>query len=328
VVVSRAIVFEETGDPEVLKTVQIEVGEPGPGEVRIRNTAIGVNFSDVYTRAYNYRKIPLPGRLGYEGAGVIDAVGPGVTKFRVGDRVAYGVDAYGAYADCHVHSASKTHAIPEGVSDAEAAAVISKAITVYSLIKRVYPVRADDTVLLHSAAGGIGLIACQWLKHNGATVIATASTPAKMELALDNGADHAIRYGQEDIAGRVSEITGGKLVDAVFDGVGAPTFEASLNSLKVRGFLVSFGQASGEPISEREVATLLARNSIYFVKPAAKQFFTSDEDLDAAVAEIFELVRSGVIRARIHQQYPLEDVARCHADLESRKTMGSCILIP
>lgn len=325
---SRAVIFERTGGPNVLKVVTLEVGEPGPGEVRIRNTAVGVNFSDVYTRAHNYRKVPLPARLGYEGAGIIDAVGPGVTKFRKGDRVAYGVDAYGAYADYHIHSASKTHHVPDGVSDQEAAAVISKAITVYSLIKRVYPVGAQDKVLLHSAAGGIGLIACQWLKHIGATVIGTASTPEKMDLALQNGADHVIHYGHEDIAQRVHEITGGELADVVFDGVGAPTFEASLSSLKARGCLVSFGQASGEPLSAAQMTSLLARTSIYFVKPAAKQFFSSDEDLDAAAGEIFELVRSGVIRVKIHRQYAMEDVAQCHADLESRQTMGSCILVP
>jgi NADPH2:quinone reductase len=325
---SRAVVFEKTGKPEVLKLIEVDVPAPGPGEVRIRNTAIGVNFSDTYTRAYNYRNVPLPARLGYEGAGVVDALGPGVSKFGIGDRVAYGVDAYGAYADVHNHAASKTHKIPDEVSDEEAAAVISKAITVFSLIKRVYVVRPNDIVLLHSAAGGIGLIACQWLNHLGATVIGTASTPAKAALAKYSGAHHVIHYGHEDIAARVKQITDGELAHVAYDGVGAPTFEASLNSLRLRGYMVSFGNASGKAVSTAEMTHLLAKGSTYYIKPAAKQFFSSDEDLDAAAAEIFELVRSKIIRPTIHKRYALEDVAQCHIDLESRNTMGSCILAP
>jgi NADPH:quinone reductase len=322
---SKAICFTEFGGPEVLRWTDVDVPEPGPGEVRIRHKAIGVNFIDVYQRTGLYR-VPLPATAGNEGAGVVEAVGQGVTSLKAGDRVAYAV-RIGAYSEARVISADRLCLLPDAVSFEQAAAMMLKGLTVQYLIRRTYPVKAGDTVVFHAAAGGVGTIACQWLKAIGAKVIGTAGSAEKCELALKNGADVCINYRSENIVERVREITSGEGVPVVYDSVGKDTFESSLKCLRPYGLLASFGNSSG-PVPPVDLGILSQLGSLYVTRPSLVTYTAKPADLAAMAAELFEAVTSGKVRIDIHQRYPLKDAARAHLDLEARRTTGSSILLP
>ena len=322
---SKAICFKEFGGPEVLRWMDVDVPEPGPGEVRIRHQAIGVNFIDVYQRTGLY-KVPLPATAGNEGAGVVEAVGKGVTSLKAGDRVAYAV-RIGAYSEARVIPADRLCLLPGGVSFEQAAAMMLKGLTVQYLIRRTYRVKAGDTVVFHAAAGGVGTIACQWLKALGAKVIGTAGSAEKCELALKNGADVCINYRSENIVERVREITNGEGVPVVYDSVGKDTFESSLKCLRPYGLLASFGNASG-PVPPVDLGILSQLGSLYVTRPSLVTYTAKPADLAAMAAELFDAVTSGKVRIDIHQRYPLKDAAQAHRDLEARRTTGSSILLP
>ena len=322
---SKAICFKEFGGPEVLRWMDVDVPEPGPGEVRIRHQAIGVNFIDVYQRTGLY-KVPLPATAGNEGAGVVEAVGKGVTSLKAGDRVAYAV-RIGAYSEARVIPADRLCLLPDGVSFEQAAAMMLKGLTVQYLIRQTYRVKAGDTVVFHAAAGGVGTIACQWLKALGAKVIGTAGSAEKCELALKNGADVCINYRSENIVERVREITNGEGVPVVYDSVGKDTFESSLKCLRPYGLLASFGNASG-PVPPVDLGILSQLGSLYVTRPSLVTYTAKPADLAAMAAELFDAVTSGKVRIDIHQRYQLKDAAQAHRDLEARRTTGSSILLP
>ena len=322
---SKAICFKEFGGPEVFRWMDVDVPEPGPGEVRIRHQAIGVNFIDVYQRTGLY-KVPLPATAGNEGAGVVEAVGEGVTSLKAGDRVAYAV-RIGAYSEVRVIPADRLCLLPGGVSFEQAAAMMLKGMTVQYLIRRTYRVKAGDTVVFHAAAGGVGTIACQWLKALGVKVIGTAGSAEKCELALKNGADVCINYRSENIVERVRKITNGEGVPVVYDSVGKDTFESSLKCLRPYGLLASFGNASG-PVPPVDLGILSQLGSLYVTRPSLVTHTAKPADLAAMAAELFDAVTSGKVRIDIHQRYPLKDAARAHRDLEARRTTGSSILLP
>ncbi|HYC54699.1 MAG TPA: quinone oxidoreductase [Candidatus Binatia bacterium] len=323
---SRAIRIHETGGPEVLRFEDFDPGPPGPGWVRIRHTAIGLNYIDTYHRSGLY-PLPLPCGLGLEAAGVVQAVGEGVTDLGVGDRVAYGTGPLGAYSEVTNAPANRVVRVPSSVSDEAAAAMMLKGMTAWFLLRRTYEVKPGDTILFHAAAGGVGLIACQWARHLGATVIATAGSDEKAALARAHGADHVIVYSREDFARRVRDITGGKGVPVVYDGVGKDTFEGSLDCLAPRGLLVSFGNASGPPPA-LELGTLAMRGSLYVTRPTLMTYTAEDADLREGARALFEVVGSGVVRIEVNQRYPLAEAAQAHRDLESRKTTGATVLVP
>lgn len=322
---SKAICFKEFGGPEVLRWMDVDVPEPGPGEVRIRHQAIGVNFIDVYQRTGFY-KVPLPATAGNEGAGVVEAVGKGVTSFKAGDRVAYAV-RIGSYCESRVIPADRLCLLPGTVSFEQAAAMMLKGLTVQYLIRKTYRVEAGDTVVFHAAAGGVGTIACQWLKSLGVKVIGTAGSAEKCELALKNGADVCINYRSENIVERVRDITNGEGVPVVYDSVGKDTFESSLKCLRPFGLLASFGNASG-PVPPVDIGILSQLGSLYVTRPSLVTHTAKPADLAAMAAELFEAVISGKVRIDIHQHYPLKDAAQAHRDLEARRTTGSSILLP
>ncbi len=322
----RAIRFHQTGGPEVLQWEEVAVGEPGEGQVRVRHTAVGVNFIDTYHRSGLY-PLPLPSGLGSEGAGVVEAVGPGVTLVGVGDRVAYAGGAPGSYAEVRLMPADRLVKIPAGVSDQQAAAMMLKGMTVEYLIRRTYPVQPGDTVLFHAAAGGVGLIACQWLKTLGANVIGTVGSDDKAELARKHGCDHTIIYTREDVAKRVRELTNGQGVPVVFDSVGKSTFVGSLDSLRPRGLLVSFGNASG-PVPPFELSTLTQKGSLYVTRPTLATYTASRADLEATAADLFAVVLAGKVKIAVNHTYALKDARQVHQDLESRKTTGSIVMLP
>jgi NADPH:quinone reductase len=321
----HAIRIHETGGPEKLTWEEVEVGEPGAGEVRLRQTAIGLNFIDTYHRSGLYR-VPLPSGLGLEAAGIVETLGAGVTDLRIGDRVAYASAPIGAYAELRVYPADRLVKLPDGIEDRQAAAMMLQGMTVEYLIRRTFPVRAGQTVLLHAAAGGIGLIASQWLKHLGATVIGTAGGPEKVALARAHGCDHVIDSRHEDIAKHVRDLTGGRGVAVAYDGVGKDTFQASLDSLARRGMLVSFGNASG-PVPAFEPAVLAAKGSLFLTRPTLVDYTTTRDDLQASAAALFDVVQRGAVRIEPRQTYPLKDAAQAHRDLEARKTTGSTVLL-
>jgi NADPH2:quinone reductase len=294
--------------------------------VLLRQTAVGLNYIDTYHRSGLY-PVPLPSGIGLEGAGVIEKLGPGVKGFAVGDRAAYCSAPIGAYAEWRVYPAERLVKLPEGISDRQAAAMMLQGMTVEYLIRRTYPVKAGQTVLLHAAAGGVGLIACQWLKHLGAIVIGTAGGPEKMALAKAHGATHVIDSRKEDVAKRVREITGGKGVPVVYDGVGKDTFQASLDSLSPRGMFVSFGNASGA-VPPFEPVLLSSKGSLYFTRPSLMAYTATREELLASAQALFDVVAKGVVKIEVHQTYPLKDAAQAQRDLEGRKTTGSTVLLP
>jgi NADPH2:quinone reductase len=323
--VPKAIRFYETGGPEVLKLETVEVGEPGPGQARVRHTFIAVNFIDVYFRTGRY-PAPLPSGLGSDAVGVVEAVGPGVTDIKAGDRVGYLLGPQGAYSDVRVMPADVLIPIPAGISDRTAATIIMKGMTAQYLFRQVFPLNGGETILYHAAAGGVGLIACQWARAIGVTMIGVVSSDEKAALARENGCAHTIVAPREDIAKRVREITGGKGVPVVYDSVGKDTLLASLDSLQVRGTLVSNGTSSGPVVID---STLLAvKGSIWFTRPAMIHYATPRSHMLAMAQEVFAMVLSGKIVSEPKQTFALADAADAHRALESRRTVGATVLVP
>ena len=323
---SKAIRIHETGGPEVLRWEEFDPGAPGEGQVSVRHTAIGVNYIDSYHRTGLYA-VPLPSVLGVEGAGVVEAVGPGVTNFRVGERVAYAGGPPGAYSERRVIAAAHLVHLPENIGDQDAAAMLLQGLTVHSLIHRTYPVKKGDTVLWHAAAGGVGLIACQWLKALGVTVIGTVSSDEKAELARANGCTHTIVYTRENFSERVRELTGGSGVPVVFDSVGKTTWEGSLDSLSPLGMMVSFGNSSGV-VPPFGVGQLAAKGSLFLTRPVLGTYMAKREDLKKAAAALFDVVSSGKVQVKANQLYALKDAELAHRALEARKTTGATVLTP
>ena len=324
---SERIVVRRHGGPEVLEIESFEPGQPGPGEVLLRQTAIGLNFIDTYFRTGLYPSpVGMPFTPGNEAAGVVEAVGEGVADLKPGQRVAY-AGAFGAYADRRIVPARSLVPLPEAVSDEQAAAMMLKGMTAQYLLRQTYVVKPGDTVLFHAAAGGVGLIACQWAKLLGATVIGTVGSEDKAELARAHGCDHVILYKDEDVAARVKEITGGKGVPVVYDGVGKATFMASLDCLKPRGLMVSFGNASGavDPISP---VILSQKGSLYLTRPTLFTYASTRDELLSTAGDLFDVVGGGKIKIEIHQRFPLARAADAHRALEGRGTTGSTLLVP
>ena len=317
----------EVGGPEVMRYEEIEVGAPGPGQALIRQTAVGLNFIDVYFRSGLYPPPALPFTPGLEGAGVVEAVGEGVSDLAVGQRVAYASPPIGAYAEVRLHQADRLVPLPVGIGDEQAAAMMLKGMTAHYLLRRTFRVERGQTILFHAAAGGVGTIACQWAKHLGATVIGTVGSAAKAEVARAHGCDHPIRYDQEDLVARVREITDGKGVPVVYDSVGRSTFERSLDCLAPLGMLVSFGQSSGK-IPPVDLGILSQKGSLYVTRPTLMTYTAARADLLAAAGELFDVVRSGAVRIEIDQRYPLREAVAAHRALEGRETTGSTILQP
>ncbi len=324
---THAIRIKEFGGPEVLEFVEVELPEPGPGEARIRHTAIGLNFIDTYHRTGLY-PLELPSGLGSEAAGVVEAVGAGVTGIAPGDRVVYtGRSPADGYSERRNFPADKLVPIPAGVTDDEASAAFLKGLTAWYLLRRSYPVQAGDAVLLYAAAGGVGSIASQWAKHLGAIVIGVVSTPAKAELARSQGCAHVIMADHDDIPAAVRELTAGRGVAAAYDSIGKDTFFTSLDSLAPHGVMVTFGNASG-PVEPFAPAELAKRHSLYVTRPVLFDFIDTREKLLAAAAELFDVMTSGNVRVSVKQRYPLKDAAQAHRDLEARLTTGSTVLVP
>jgi len=321
-----AIQATRTGGPEVLEAIDVAVPAPGPGQIRIRHEAVGLNFIDTYHRSGLY-PVKMPAVLGQEGAGVVDAIGEGVTRFHVGDRAAYGTGPMGAYAEAHVVAENRAVRLPDGVSTRVAAAAMLKGMTAEFLLRRCYPLRAGEAVLIHAAAGGVGGILTQWAKAIGAVVIGAVGSPDKAAVALGQGCDHVIQYRDQDIAARVRDVTGGQGVRVVYDGVGAATFEASLASLGRRGMLVSFGNASG-PAPAVEPGRLSRAGSLFLTRPTLFDYVANDAELDESAAALFAVMASGAVKIEIGQTFALADARRAHEALEARETTGSSLLIP
>ena len=324
---TNAIIIRAHGGPEVLSFEPVVVANPAAGEVQIRHTAIGVNFIDVYYRTGLY---PVAGGLPYipgnEGAGIVTRLGQDVSGLAIGDRVTYAT-GNGAYAEVRNISAANLLNIPDGVSDQSAAAMMLKGMTAEYLLRRTFDVKVGDTILIHAAAGGVGLIAGQWAKHLGATVIGTAGSPEKVALALAHGYDHVIDYNQENFVSRVRELTGGKGVDVVYDSVGKTTWLGSLDCLKPRGMFVSFGQSSG-PIEGFTMAHLLQRGSLFATRPTLFAYTSTRAELEISANRLFDVVRNGAVKINVNQKFALKDAANAHRNIESRKTTGASILLP
>ena len=323
---AKAIRYARTGGPEVLEYVDVEVGEPGPGEARVRNHAIGLNFIDVYFRSGLYPQ-PLPGGLGQEGAGVVEAVGEGVTHVQPGDRVAYAARPNGAYSALRVMPADILVKLPDAIDFETGAAMMLQGLTVQYLFRRTYPLKAGDTILFHAAAGGVGLIACQWARAMGVNLIGTVGSNEKAALAKSHGAAHVINYNTEDVVQRVLEITNGAKVPVVYDSVGKDTFMRSLDCLQPLGLMVSFGNSSGA-VPPFALSELVSRGSLYITRPTLATYAAKREDLEAMAADLFQMVASGQVKIGIHQRFPLADAAQAHIALESRRTTGKTILLP
>ena len=322
----KAIRFEQTGGPDVLRFVDVTLAPPAAGEVRLRHTAIGLNYIDTYHRSGLY-SVPLPSGIGLEAAGVVEALGPGVKGLKVGDRVAYGTGALGAYAQARNYPANRLVKLPKAISDETAAAMMLKGMTVRYLLRATYKVKRGETILLHAAAGGVGLILSQWAHALGVKVIGTVGSDAKAEIAKAHGCTHIINSSTEDVAKRVREITGGAGVPVVYDGVGQATLMSSLDSLRPRGLLVSFGNASG-PVKAFDLGLLAARGSLYVTRPTLMSYTATDEDFRETADDLVEIVKSGKVKIPVNQRYALADAAQAHRDLESRKTTGSTVLLP
>ncbi len=324
---AKAVRVYAPGGPEVVKIEAVDVADPGAGEVLIRHTAIGFNFQDIYTRGGFY-PAPMPTGLGTEAAGVVEKVGAGVTAFKPGDRVCYASGpVLGACASHRLFAADRLLKTPDGISDEQAAAILLKGMTVEYLMQRCYPVKAGEFVLMHAAAGGVGLLAGQWGKHLGAKMIGVAGGAAKVKLALANGYAYCIDRNTEDVAARVKQITGGAGVPVVYDSVGKDSFDASLNSLAPRGFFVSFGSTTGAP-PPIAAGTLQKMGSLYFTRPTLVTYTAKNEDLRASSKAVFDLLASGALTVSINQRYALDDIAKAHADLEAGRTTGSTIIVP
>ena len=323
---TQAVRIEKTGGPEVMQLVNLDLPKPGANEVRIRHTAIGLNYIDTYHRSGLY-PVKLPSGLGQEAAGVVEELGQGVTSLKLGDRVAYGNGPIGAYAQARNIQASSVVKIPDSISDETAAGMMLKGMTVRYLLRASYKVKAGETILLHAAAGGVGMIASQWAKALGATVIGTVGPESKMEIAKAHGCAHVINSSTENVVARVREITGGKGVPVVYDGVGQATFLTSLDCLSPRGLLVSFGNASG-PVVGVELGILASKGSLYVTRPTLGTYISNDADLAETTNDLFEIVQSGKVKIPVNQTYALSDVIQAHRDLEARKTTGTTVLIP
>lgn len=321
---AKTVIIEAAGGPEKLKVVDLEVGTPGDGEVRIAHKACGLNFIDVYQRTGLY-PLELPHPLGMEAAGIVEAVGPGVTHLKEGDRVAYASMPPGAYCEARVMPAAQVCRLPEGISFEQAAAMMLQGLTVEYLFHRITPLGKGDRVLFHAAAGGVGLIACQWARSEGIDLIGTAGTDEKCALALANGAAHCINYRDADFVAEVKRITGGAGVDAVMDGVGADTFEGSLDCLRPMGFMISFGNASG-PVPPVNLLTLAQKGSLKLTRTTLFNFIADPKRCQEMASRLFDKVLSGAVQISIGQTFPLEQVAEAHRALEGRKTTGSTIL--
>jgi NADPH2:quinone reductase len=324
---AKAVRFHETGGPEVLRYEDVEVGDPGPGQVRLRHEAVGLNFADTYFRSGLY-PVALPAGMGVEAAGVVEAVGEGVTNVAVGDRVTYTgfINTLGAYSTERLCPAAPLIKLPEGIACETAAAMTMRGLTSSYLMRRIYDFKAGDTILLHAAAGGVGMIVSQWARLLGLTVIGTVSSEAKAEVAHAYGCEHTINYSHEDVAARVRELTGGVGVNVVFDSVGKDTFDATLNSVKRRGLIVCVGTASG-PIPAFNPQILAMKGSPYLTRPALADYIADPAEKADLAAEIFGHVAAGRIKIEINQRYALEDAARAHRDVESRRTTGSSVFV-
>jgi NADPH2:quinone reductase len=325
---TRAIRIHKTGGPEVLQLDTVDPGKPGPGQALVRHKAIGINFIDTYHRSGLYALPSLPHCIGSEGAGVVEAVGPGVTLVKPGDRVAYaGLAPPGSYSEARLAPVEKLVPLPDGIDERTAAAMMLKGMTTEYLIRRAFKVEAGMTVLFHAAAGGVGSIACQWLKHLGATVIGTVGSDAKAELARAHGCDHPIVYTRENVVEKVRALTGGRGVPVVYDGVGRSTFEMSLDCLERRGMLVGFGNASG-PAAPVDPLLLSRKGSLYLTRPTLMDYTFTREELLASAGALFDVVRKGVVKIAIGRTWPLAEAAAAHRALESRGTTGSSLLLP
>jgi NADPH2:quinone reductase len=321
----HAVRIKEYGGPEVLGWDSIEVGAPGPGQAKLRQTAVGLNYIDTYQRSGLY-KVPLPFIAGSEAAGVVEAVGPDVKDIKVGDHVAY-AGALGAYAEARLAPADKLVKLPDGVSDQQGAAMMLQGMTAQYLVRTTYPIKKGDTILIHAAAGGVGLIVCQWAKYLGATVIGTVSTEAKAALAKAHGCDYPILYTKEDFVAKVKEITGGAGVPVVYDSVGKDTFYKSLDCLAPLGLMASFGQSSG-PYGPVDIGILAQKGSLFLTRPTLGTYTAKRADLIKVANDLFDVVKKGVVKIEVSQTFPLKNAADAHRALESRKTTGSVVLLP
>lgn len=322
---THAIVLQKHGGPEEMQWQAVDVPAPGPGQVRLRQTAVGLNYIDCYHRSGLY-PLEMPAGIGMEAAGVVEALGEGVSTLAIGDRVAYASGPPGSYAEERNISAERVVKLPDSISDETAAAMMLQGMTTQYLIRSTYRVQAGETILFHAAAGGVGLIACQWLKQLGATVIGTVGSDEKAELAKAHGCDHTIIYTRENFVDRVKEITSGAGVPVVYDSVGADTYPGSLDCLSPLGMMVSFGNASG-PIKNFDPGQLAAKGSLFFTRPTLMTYTEKREDLVASANDLFEAVEKG-LKIEINQRYALKDAEQAHRDLEARKTTGSTILLP
>jgi len=320
----KAIRIHQHGGPEVLKWEEVDPGRPGPGEALVRHEAVGLNFIDVYHRTGLYPLPALPATPGLEAAGVVEAIGPAVTEVAVGDRVAYAGIPPGAYAEVRRIPAHRLVKLPAGISTQQAAAMMLQGMTARYLLKGCWQVGPGTTLLIQAAAGGVGLIVCQWARHLGATVIGTAGSPEKAELARAHGCQHPIVYTQEDFVARVKEITGGKGVDVVYDSVGQATFMKSLDCLRPMGMMVTFGQSSG-PMPAFDLSLLAQKGSLFLTRPSLMTYTARREDLLAHARDLFEVVQSGAVKIEVRRTYPLSEAPRAHRDLEGRKTTGSSV---
>lgn len=324
--VTNVIRLHETGSPEVLRWESVDLRKPAPGEVKVRHTAIGVDYADVYYRTGVY-PVELPAIPGHEAAGVVEELGQGVGDLRVGDRVAYVTPGIGAYAEARIIDATRLVKIPAGLSDQHAAAAILKGMTARYLLRETYPVKAGDAILVHAAAGGVGLMLCQWANHLGANVIGTVSSARKADLARANGCRYTIDYTREDFVERVRQLTEGKRVMVVYDSIGKDTFDRSLDCLAPEGFMVVFGHTSGK-VTPFDLMLLAAKGSLYVTRPTLWSRMKSREDLLTRAAEVFSMLERNVLRISVNQTYPLQDAKQAHADLEARRTTGATVLVP
>jgi NADPH2:quinone reductase len=324
---TKAIRIYETGGPDVMRWEEFDPGQPAAGEALVRHEAVGLNFIDVYHRTGTYPLPSLPAILGMEGAGIVEAIGDGVTEVAAGDRVAYAGLPPGAYAEVRLIPAHRLVKVPDAISAQQAASMMLQGMTARYLLRGCYDVKAGDTILIHAAAGGVGLIVCQWANHLGATVIGTVGSEAKAELAQAHGCHHAILYEEEDFAERTREITGGKGVDVVYDSVGQATFMKSLDCLRPMGMMTSFGQSSGL-VPAFDPGLLSAKGSLFLTRPTLMTYTAEREALLAHARDLFEVVQNGAVKIEVRQTYPLSEAARAHQDLEARKTTGSTILLP
>jgi len=323
---NHSIRIHEHGGPEQMVWEEVPLPSPKPGEALVRHKAVGLNFIDVYFRTGLYKLPSLPAAIGMEAAGVVEAIGEGVTEVAVGDRVAYASGPVGAYAEARTIKADRLVKLPDAIGFEDAAAMMLQGMTAQYLLRTTYRVKAGQTILVHAAAGGVGLIMCQWAKHLGATVIGTVSTEAKAELARAHGADHVVLTG-EDLPAAVKKITGGAMLPVVYDSVGRDTFMPSLDCLAPLGYMISYGNASG-PVPPIDIGILAAKGSLYLTRPTLASYTTKREDLVAVANDLFDVVAKGAVKMNINQRYALKDAAQAHRDLEARKTTGSTILLP